>query len=128
MLEFVGRFAVRECLRSVFFRYGSLYDVLIRGLGFFEIGGLMVAQLSRRVVPFRLSLGVAGASLGRGIAILRPNHRLARDIGRLNADDAFARRLLRKLILEFFAIGWHGYTAPNLRLRSWKLRSALKNS
>ena len=79
--------------------------MLIRGLGFFEIGGLMVARLGSSVAPFRLSLGIAGASLGHGIAILRPNHRLARDIGRLNADDAFARRLSRKLILEFFAIG-----------------------
>ena len=105
MLELVGRFAVRECLRSVFFRYGSLYDVLIRGLGFFEIGGPMVTRLSRRVMPFRLSLGVAGARLGLGIAIPRPNHRLARDIGRLNADDAFGCRPPRRLILEFFAIG-----------------------
>ena len=65
----------------------------------------MVARLSRRVVPFRLSLGITGASLDRGITILRPDCRLARGIVRLNADDVFARRLPRKLILEFFAIG-----------------------
>ena len=105
MLELVGRFAIRECLRGVFFRYGSLHDVLIGGLGFSEIGGLMAVRLSRRVVPFRLSCGIAVTRLGRSIAILRPNHRPARFVVRLGIGDAFAHRLPRKLILEFFAIG-----------------------
>ena len=105
MLELIGRFAIRECLRGIFFRYGSLHDVLIGGLGFSEIGGLMVVQLSRRVVPFRLSCGIAVTRLGRSIAILRPNHRPARFIVGLGIGDGFAHRLPRKLILEFFAIG-----------------------
>ena len=105
MLELVGRFAIRECLRGVFFRYGSLHNVLIGGLGFSEIGGPMVVRLSRRAVPFRLSCGIAVARLGRSIAILRSSHRPMRFIVRLGVGDAFARRLPRKLILEFFAIG-----------------------
>lgn len=87
------------------FRYGSLHDVLIGGLGFSEIGGLMAVRLSRRAVPFRLSCGIAVARLRRSIAILRPNHRPARFVVRLGIGDAFVRRLPRKLILEFFAIG-----------------------
>lgn len=65
----------------------------------------MVVRLSRRAVPFRLSCGIAVARLGRSIAILRPSHRPARFIVRLGIGDAFAHRLPRKLILEFFAIG-----------------------
>ena len=79
--------------------------MLIGGLGFSEIGGLMVVRLSRRVVLFRLSRGIAVTRLGRSIAILRPSRRTVRFIVGLGIGDAFAHRLPRKLILEFFAIG-----------------------